>query len=133
VLGSDPAVPGDQTVEPRPHRYDQYLLAVAVLPDGRVVSGGDDHRVRLWDPAAPAGPPVELGRHDSWVHSVAVLPDGRVVTGGHDHRVRLWDPTTREQCAEIQLSCTAISATATGPKTASIAMAQSGELPVWST
>ena len=58
--------------------------AVAVLPDGRVVSGGDDRRVLVWDPAAPGTDPVELGRHDSWVVAVAVLPDGRVVSGGDD-------------------------------------------------
>src|SRR5207237_248508 len=32
---------------------DGVVWAVAVLPDGRVVSGGDDGRVRLWDPARP--------------------------------------------------------------------------------
>ena len=64
---------------------------------------------------------------------VAVLPDGRVIIGGGGHRVLLWDPTTRSQLAEIQLSIEMISATATGPKTAVIAIAQSGELSVWST
>ena len=53
-----------------------------MLADGRVVTGGDDGRVLVWDPAAPGAAPAELGRHDSGVWAVAVLPDGRVVTGG---------------------------------------------------
>jgi WD40 repeat protein len=71
--------------------------AVAVLPDGRVVSGGDvGGRVRVWDPAAPEAKPAELGRHDGPVGAVAVLPDGRVVSGGNDQRVRVWDPAAPE-------------------------------------
>ena len=68
------------------------VRAVAVLPDGRVVSGGEDCRVLVWDPARPGGGPVELGRHERQVRAVAVLPDGRVVSGGEDCRVLVWDP-----------------------------------------
>ena len=53
-----------------------------MLPDGRVVTGGDDGRVLVWDPATPGTGPAELGRHDGRVKAVAVLADGRVVTGG---------------------------------------------------
>ena len=66
--------------------------AVAVLPDGRVVTGGGDGRVLVWDPAEPGAGPVELGRHEDGVGAVAVLPDGRVITGGGDGRVLVWDP-----------------------------------------
>jgi WD40 repeat protein len=68
---------------------------VAVLPDGRVVTGGGfggGGRVLVWDPAAPGTGPVELGRDEGRVTAVAALPDGRVVTGGDDGRVLMWDP-----------------------------------------
>ena len=68
------------------------FLAMAVVDDGRVVTGGDDRRVLLWDRARPGTGPAELGHHDGAVLAVAVLPDGRVVTGGYDRRVLLWDP-----------------------------------------
>jgi WD40 repeat protein len=65
---------------------------VAGLADGRVVSGGFDGRVLVWDPARPGSGPVELGHHDGSVLAVAGLADGRVVSGGSDGRVLVWDP-----------------------------------------
>ena len=73
--------------------HDGRVMAVAVAGDGRVVSGGEDGAVRLWDLAAPEDLGRELGRHDSWVWAVAVIADGRVVSGGEDGAVRLWDPS----------------------------------------
>ena len=80
VLVWDPAEPGAGPVELG--RHEGGVGAVAVLPDGRVVTGGGDGRVLVWDPAEPGAGPVELGRHEGGVGAVAVLPDGRVVTGG---------------------------------------------------
>jgi WD40 repeat protein len=72
--------------------HDDPVIAVAVLADGRVVSGGADWRVLVWDPSRPGSGPVELGRHDLPVIAVAVLADGRVVSsGGNDGRVLVWD------------------------------------------
>jgi WD40 repeat protein len=71
--------------------HDRGVRALAVLPDGRVVSGGRDRQVLLWDPGDP-GSPGELGSHDGWVRALALLPDGRVVSGGGDGRVLLWNP-----------------------------------------
>ena len=75
-------------------RHEGGVGAAAVLPDGRVVTGGGDvGRVLVWDPAEPGARPVELGRHEGGVGAAAVLPDGRVVTGGGDvGRVLVWDP-----------------------------------------
>jgi hypothetical protein len=72
-------------------RHDGSVAAVAVLPDGRVVSGGADGWVLVWDPTRPGSDPVELGGHDDWVNAVAVLPDGRLVSGGDDDRLLMWD------------------------------------------
>ena len=78
----DPAEPGAGPVELGRHADE--VGAVAVLPDGRVVTGAGDGggRVLVWDPAEPGAGPAELGRQEDGVGAVAVLPDGRVVTGG---------------------------------------------------
>ena len=72
------------------------MLSVAVTPDGRrLVSGGDDGTLRLWD--AQTGRPIgdPLTRASRRVRSVAVTPDGRrLVSGGWDGTLRLWDAQT---------------------------------------
>jgi hypothetical protein len=75
-------------------RHDERVTAVTMLGDGRVISGGSDGRVRLWDPAAAGTAPIELGNHYAPVTAVAAFSDGRVVSGGEDRRVLVWDPAT---------------------------------------
>ena len=70
-------------------RHERGVGAVAVLPDGQVVTGGSrDGRVLVWDPDEPGTGPVEFGRHEGGVGAVAVLPGGRVVSGGGSRRRR---------------------------------------------
>ena len=72
------------------------VLSVGFSPDGRrVVSGGDDHTLRLWN-AKPANPSVpRWPATPTAVNSVAFSPDGRrVVSGSADHTLRLWDAKT---------------------------------------
>ena len=76
------------------------VQALAVLGDGRVVSGDSRGRVWVWSVARP-GNPIEIGTHDDWVRAVASLGDGRVVSGGHDGRVLVWDPDLPEGAVEL--------------------------------
>ena len=66
------------------------------VPTGkRIVSGGGDKTVRVWDAdtGQPIGPPL-TGHTDS-VSSVAFSPDGnRIVSGSDDNTVRVWDAAT---------------------------------------
>jgi len=77
--------------------HDGVVTSVAWDHDGRrVVSGGWDGAVRVWDVERPCPDPEDrpepLGTHDGVVTSVAWDPDGRrVVSGGEDGAVRVWD------------------------------------------
>jgi WD40 repeat protein len=79
--------------------HDDFVRTVAALPGGRVVSGGDDGRVLLWNAAGSGYERAELGRHQGWVFAVIVLPDRRVVSGGKDGRVLVCGPA--RQCNEL--------------------------------
>jgi WD40 repeat protein len=88
---------------------EERVTALAVLPDGRIVTGSDigsGGRVRVWDPARPEDTsPLELGQDEDGVGAVAVLPDGRIVTGGSEvgvERVLVWDLTCPD-AAPIEL------------------------------
>jgi WD40 repeat protein len=106
---------------------------VAVLPDGRVVSGGDDRRVLVWDPSRPGSGPVELGHHDGWVNAVAVLPDGRVVSGGDDRRVLMWN-VTQGQVAQLGCSVIELAAVQASRGEASLVVVHEGQgFSLWST
>ena len=65
------------------------VLALAVLPNGRLASGWD-YLIRQWDLETckeTAGP---MG-HQHLVRALTVLPDGRLAAGSDDGTIRLWD------------------------------------------
>jgi WD40 repeat protein len=112
--------------------HDGYVEAVAVLPDGGVVTGGEDRRVRIWNPQMPGATPVELGTHDESVYAVAVLPDGGVVTGGEDRRVRIWNPQMPgAEPVELGSHGNSISTVAVLPDGSVVAGDLSGRVRVW--
>jgi WD40 repeat protein len=67
-----------------------WVRSLAVLPDGRLASGGSDGKIRLW-PKEGAGEPVVLVHaQGAWVRSLVVLKDGRLASGGSDDHIKLW-------------------------------------------
>jgi WD40 repeat protein len=61
--------------------------AMAVLPDGELVSCSDDATVRVWSGRACR---LTLTGHDKDVNALCVLSDGRLASASDDHTVRVW-------------------------------------------
>lgn len=85
--------------QPEPIRtveaHQGWIRSVHASPDGQwLASGGNDHMVRIWDPA-DGGLVRELSGHDSHLYCVRFHPDGAfLLSGDLSGWVRQWDPIT---------------------------------------
>ena len=74
--------------------HSDYVCCVAVLADGRFVTGSDDKTVKVWKESSPGSGvwsvEATLTGHRHYVRCVAVLADGRFVTGSGDKTVKVW-------------------------------------------
>jgi WD40 repeat protein len=72
--------------------YTGLVISVAHSPDGqRIVTGGSDRIVRVWD-AIDLTELAKLTGHARSINSVTVSPDGRrIVSGSDDQTLRVWD------------------------------------------
>ena len=78
------------------------INAVAVLPDGTVVTAGNDRVIRVWDLSSEACVGELCGHTDS-VHALAVLPDARLASSDSTGSVIFWDPVSQERLATCEV------------------------------
>ena len=82
-----------------PTGHTGYINSVAFSPDGtKIVSGGNDCTVRVWDIKTRLQIGVPITGHASFVRSVAFSPDGKkIVSSSDDATIRIWDAETGAQ------------------------------------
>ncbi|MHA7840917.1 MAG: ankyrin repeat domain-containing protein [Gammaproteobacteria bacterium] len=71
------------------------IYAVAVLPNGNIVSGSHDNLLRVWEPETGECIATWEG-HRKPITALAVLPDGNIISGSEDKSLRIWNAQTGE-------------------------------------
>lgn len=90
------------------------VRAIAVAPDGAVLTGAFDTRAILWDGTSGAARQV-MRFHEGSVTAVAFLPDGAMATAGQDGRIALWRGDAQEPEAVVAAHEGPVTALAVSP------------------
>src|SRR5258706_26032 len=76
--------------------HTKRVQSVSYSPNGaRVITGSDDHTIRIWDTESGVVVGEPLTGHNGRVKSVAYSPDGHhIISGSEDRTIRTWDAET---------------------------------------
>lgn len=70
--------------------HESAVNAVAIGPNGRIITGGEDGRIALWAPGGET-PVRVLEGHTAPVVALAVSPDGKLIASASwDRTIRIW-------------------------------------------
>ena len=82
--------------------HTEWVTCVAHLKDGRVVSGGMDSKLCLWDSNGYGSAPLvrcnDLKSHSHSISCIKLIDDVVFVSGSYDKTLRIWAGKTERAC-----------------------------------
>jgi WD40 repeat protein len=81
--------------------HSSSVTAVAITPDGKVISGSEDKTLKVWD-LQTGTELLTLTGHSGYVTAVAVTPDGKVISGSEDKTLKVWDLQTGRELLTLE-------------------------------
>lgn len=70
--------------------HESAVNAVAIFPDGRLATGGEDGRIAIWQPDQPV-PALTYQGHTAPIVSLTIAPDATMIASASwDRTIRLW-------------------------------------------
>ena len=79
--------------------HTNFIRSIAVLSDGRIVSGSDDNTVKVWNNSLTTS--VTLNNHTDNVRSVAVTNDNHIISGSYDKTIKIWEEISQNNWVNI--------------------------------
>jgi cytochrome c len=107
-----PTIP-DAAADPALRGHGGPVRALAVLPDGRLASGGFDSTIIVWDLALGQAVHV-LRQHETAVNVLAAHQEGCLLSGGEDAKIKIWCDKAEPTTVTLTGHTGAVSALATG-------------------
>jgi WD40 repeat protein len=86
------ATPNNLNCKKKLHDHTDWVWSLAVLNDGRLVSGSEDKTIRLWDLEMTSS--MAFTGHEDGVVSLTILADGQIASASKDRTIRIWDPAS---------------------------------------
>src|SRR3990167_9566878 len=77
------------------------IRAIAILPNGDIVTGSGDRTAIIWDPKT-GKEKLKLEGHNGQITSIAILKNGDIVTGSYDRTAIIWDSETGKEKQKLE-------------------------------
>jgi len=72
--------------------------------DKKILTGGQDKILRIYDLQDPTAAPTELSGHTNTIKTALYTDQNTILSGGQDNTLRIWDTRSGEEVKKIELS-----------------------------
>jgi len=82
------------TVDSNFTQHTNNVVCLTILNDGRVATGSQDNRVKIWNPDTKTVD-TNFTKHNTVVQDIDTLDDGRIVSSDFNGVIKVWNPDTK--------------------------------------